>query len=198
MGWKATNVNEQRMQFVIRAVGGQERMSALCREFGISRPTGYLWRRRYEQGRTLTAVVEQSRRPHRSPRQTREREQERVVELRQQTGWGAKKLQVILREEQGLELPVRTIHRILQRHAQIATPVHGPAPTRFQRSAPNELWQMDSKGKYPLRDGECHPLSILDDHSRYAVGLYALSALTTEQAYPWCRPGSVVECRKRC
>jgi transposase InsO family protein len=184
MGWKATNVSEQRMQFVIRAASGQEPMSALCREFGISRPTGYLWRRRYQQMRTLTALAEQSRRPHRSPRRTLEWKQERVVGLREQTGWGAKKLQVILRDEQGLELPVRTIHRILERQGRIVAPTHGSAPTRFQRSRPNELWQMDSKGKYPLRDGECHPLSILDDHSRYAVGLYALSALTIEQAYP--------------
>lgn len=72
MGWKATNVSEQRMQFVIRAASGQEPTSALCREFGISRPTGYLWRRRYQQTRTLTALAEQSRRPHRSPRRTLE------------------------------------------------------------------------------------------------------------------------------
>ena len=62
--------------------------------------------------------------------------------LREQTGWGAKKLQVILRDEQGLELPVRTIHRILERQGRIVVPMHGSAPTRFQRSTPNELWQM--------------------------------------------------------
>jgi transposase InsO family protein len=106
------------------------------------------------------------------------------VALRQQTGWGAKKLHVVLRDEQDLTVPVRTIHRILQRHELIPDDVHGPAPTRFERSAPNQLWQMDTKGKYPVRDGECHPLSILDDHSRYAVGLYPLSELSTAQAYP--------------
>ncbi|OLE41507.1 MAG: hypothetical protein AUI36_24655 [Cyanobacteria bacterium 13_1_40CM_2_61_4] len=178
------DVDEQRIQFVIRATSGQERFSALCREFGISRPTGYLWRRRYEQTHSLTTLTERSRRPHGSPTQTAAWKEKRVVALRQQTGWGAKKLQVILRGEEGVRLPVRTIHRILERRGLIREEVHGPALTRFERSAPNELWQMDSKGKYPLRKGECHRLSILDDHSRFAVGLYALSALTTEQAYP--------------
>jgi len=185
MGWKRTNVSEQRMQFVIRASSGQEKMAALCREFGISRPTGYLWRHRYQQAQSFTALLERSRRPHRSPQQTQEWKEERVVDLRQQTGWGAKKLRVLLRDEEQLPLPVRTIHRILERRGLIAEGVHGPAPTRFERSRPNELWQMDSKGKYPLRDGACHPLSIIDDHSRFAVGLYALRELRIAEAHPY-------------
>lgn len=184
MPWKRVDVHEQRMQFVIRAVSGPETMTGLCREFGISRPTGYLWQHRYEQGGSLSGLAERSRRPQRSPGRTAEGKEQRVVALRQQTGWGAKKLEVLLREEEGILLGVRTIHRILARHELISDQVHGPAPNRFERSAPNELWQMDSKGKYPLPDGECHPLSILDDHSRYAVGLYALGELSTAQAYP--------------
>jgi transposase InsO family protein len=184
MPWNEVDVNEQRMQFVIRAQSKQERLSALCREFGISRPTGYLWQRRYLQGGSLAELTERSRRPHRSPRRTEAGKEQRVVALRQQTGWGAKKLQVLLRDEEAMALPVRTIHRILERHELIGPESHGPAPERFERRAPNELWQMDSKGKYPLADGECHALSLVDDHSRYAVGLYALSALTAEQAHP--------------
>lgn len=183
MPWNEVDVDEQRMRFVIRAMNGQESISALCREFAISRPTGYLWRRRYLETRSLRALQERSRRPHHSPRLTETWKQQRVVTLRQETGWGAKKLRVLLAEEQ-LHLPVRTIHRILERHELIGEGSHSPALERFERSAPNELWQMDSKGKYPLANGECHPLSILDDHSRYAVGLYALSALRTELAYP--------------
>lgn len=184
MPWKRVDVEQQRMEFVMRAMNGRERIATLCREFGISRPTGYLWRRRYEQSRSLASVVEQSRRPHHSPHRTEVHQQERVVARRRETGWGAKKLQVILREEDQTALSIRTIHRILDRHGLIAEDAHGPALQRFERSEPNELWQMDTKGKYPLADGECHPLSIVDDHSRYAVGLYALSALRIEQAYP--------------
>lgn len=184
MPWTRTNVNEQRMQFVIRAVSGSETMAVLCRAFGVSRPTGYLWRRRYQQAGRLAELAERSRRPHHSPTRTAAAVEQRVLALREESGWGAKKLQVLLRDEQGLMLPVRTIHRILERHGRVRDDVHGPAPTRFERSAPNQLWQMDTKGKYPLRDGECHALSILDDHSRYAVGVYALGELRTAQAYP--------------
>lgn len=183
MPWRATNMNDQRMQFVIRATSGKERISALCREFGVSRPTGYVWRRRYEKSQTLTEVGERSRRPHHSPRRTESWKQGRVLALRRQTGWGAKKLRVLLGEEEAISLPVRTIHRILERNGLVSAQTHGPAPGRFERGEPNELWQMDSKGRYPLEDGECHPLSVLDDHSRYAVGLYALPGLRGEKAY---------------
>jgi transposase InsO family protein len=181
MPWNEVDVQEQRMRFVMRAFGRKECLAALCREFAISRPTGYLWLRRYEQARSLRALRERSRRPQRSPRKTEEAQEQRVVALRLETGWGAKKLQVLLAEEQ-IALPVRTIHRILDRHGLITQEQHGAAPERFERGAPNELWQMDSKGKYPLADGECHPLVILDDHSRYVVGLYALRSLTMELA----------------
>lgn len=182
MPWNEVDVQEQRMRFVMRAVGKKERMSALCREFGISRPTGYRWLRRYQGTRRLCALQEKSRRPQRSPRKTGQEKEQRVVALRQETGWGAKKLHVLLAEEQIL-LPVRTIHRILERCGMIGEAPHGAALERFERSAPNQLWQMDSKGKYPLADGACHPLTILDDHSRFVVGLYALPLLTAERAY---------------
>lgn len=181
MSWRTTNVDEQRMQFVIRASNGTEQHSALCREFGISRPTGYLWRRRYEQSGTLTEIRERSRRPQSSPSRTGWRQEQRVVGLRKQKGWGAKKLRVLLNKEE-IPLAVRTIHRILERNGLVSERTHGPAPGRFERSQPNELWQMDSKGKYPLQDGECHVLSILDDHSRYVVGLHALPQLKGEKA----------------
>jgi transposase InsO family protein len=184
MPWMKVDVDEQRMRFVIRAASKQEPFAKLCEEFGISRPTGYLWRRRYEQTRSLTSLAEHSRRPHRSPQRTAACQEERVVARRRETGWGAKKLQIILREEDATTLSVRTIHRILDRHGLVSEEAHSAALGRFQRSAPNQLWQMDSKGKYPLSNGECHPLSILDDHSRFAVGLYALSELRSEQAYP--------------
>ena len=183
MPWKRMGVDEQRMQFVARAVSGKEGMAALCREFGVSRPTGYLWRRRYEQAGSFTGLRELSRRPHRSPTRTDEANEQRVVALREETGWGAKKLHVLLRDEQGVVIPVRTIHRILERRGRIGEKVHTAAPGRFERAEPNELWQMDTKGQYPLPGGECHPLSIVDDHSRYAVGLYALPRLSTEGAW---------------
>ena len=184
MPWKRMAVDDQRMQFVIRAVSGKERIAVLCREFGISRPTGYLWRRRYLETRSVCDLAEHSRRPQRSPARTVPAKEQRVVAAREETGWGAKKLRVVLRDEEQLVLPVRTIHRILARHQLVRRDVHGAAPQRFARSTPNELWQMDTKGKYRLEDGQCHALCMVDDHSRYAVGVYALPVLTMEQAHP--------------
>jgi transposase-like protein len=112
MPWARTDVGEQRVKFVVRAASGQEKMAALCREFGVSRPTGYRWRRRFEQAGSVTAVVECSRRPQHSPGETEWAKQERVVELRQAYGWGAKKIAVLL-EEEGAPLTVTTINRIL-------------------------------------------------------------------------------------
>ena len=184
MPWARTDVDEQRMKFVVRAVSGKEGMTALCREFQISRPTGYRWRRRFEQSGSIGGVVERSRRPRRSPARTELTSEERVVALRGQYGWGAKKIAVLLREE-GTSLPVITINRILKRRGLIDKKnSHGPALERFERSEPNQLWQMDGKGEYQASDGTCYPLSILDDHSRYAVGLYGLAAFTAETVYP--------------
>ncbi len=184
MPWARTDMGEQRVKFVVRAASGKERMTTLCREFGVSRPTGYRWRRRFEQAGSVTAIVERSRRPERSPAQTEPRKEERVVALRQEHGWGAKKLEVLLREE-GTSLAVITINRILKRRGLVRRKdSHAPALQRFERSTPNELWQMDGKGEYRGGDGTCYPLSILDDHSRYAVGLYGLRAFTAEEIYP--------------
>jgi transposase InsO family protein len=143
-----------------------------------------LWRRRYLEAHSLGALVERSRRPLRSPSRTAEWKEQQVVAARRAEGWGAKKLHVVLRDEQQLVLPVRTIHRILARHELVQREVHTAAPQRFVRSTPNELWQIDTKGKYRLTDGQCHALCMVDDHSRYAVGVYALPTLTMEQAHP--------------
>lgn len=180
MPWTRMEVSEQRVRFVTRAVSRKEGMTELCREFGISRPTGYRWRRRYQEAGSVTGVVERSRRPRHSPERTAPEREDRVAALRQEYGWGAKKIEVLLAEE-GTPLTATTINRILKRRGLVdKTDAHSPALERFERAAPNELWQMDGKGEYAAKDGTCYPLSILDDHSRYAVGLYALPGLTAE------------------
>ncbi len=153
---------------------GGVNISKLCREFGISRPTGYQWLRRYRQAGSIRAVRELSRRPYRSPTRTAFEHEQRVITLRRQHDWGAKKIRELLVRE-GLDLPVITINRILRRKGLVCPDQsHRPAVKRFERERPNELWQMDFKGDYALRRGRCYPLSILDDHSRFAVGVYAL------------------------
>ena len=184
MPWESADVSEQRVKFVVRAVSGKESMTALCRLFGISRTTGYRWRKRFADAKSLAAVAEHSRRPKRSPARTAARQEEQVMALRREYGWGAKKLAVLL-GEQGAPLPVITVHRILKRNGLVRMrDTHAPALQRFEHSAPNQLWQMDGKGEYRGGEASCFPLSILDDHSRYLVGLFGLRAFTAEQVYP--------------
>ncbi len=162
-------MRDQRVEFVIRASRG-ESLSGLCREYEITRPTGYLWLRRFrEQG--VAGVEERSRRPHVSPRQTSPGIEARVVAMRQQRpDWGARKLAVLL-ERDGIHLPVITVHRVLVRHGLVPDQDRRhPATGRFEREHPNELWQMDFKGQKGS-SAAIGPLSVLDDHSRYLVAL---------------------------
>jgi len=169
MGWCGKSVLDQRVEFVFRASGG-ESLSCLCREYEITRPTGYLWLRRFrEQG--VAGIAERSRRPLSCPHQTSGVVEARIVELRRQRpDWGARKLAVLL-EREGTVLPVITVHRILLRHGLVLDRERRrQATTRFEREAPNQLWQMDFKGQKDA-DAAVGPLSVLDDHSRYLVAL---------------------------
>ena len=173
------DVREQRVRFVVAAHRKEKSMAELCREFNISRPLGYEWLRRYQQG-GVEAIAERNRRPQHSPRQTgAEIEQQVIVLRRRYPDWGARKLRVLL-AEQGVELARNTIHRILLRHGLVhAEDRHEAASERFERSRPNELWQMDFKGP-KLWHQAVGPLSVLDDHSRYLVALQAVGSTRTE------------------
>ena len=178
MPWRQTGVREQRVEFVVRANRG-ESLSALCREYEITRPTGYLWLRRFrEQG--VAGVEERSRRPHVSPSQTRPEMEERIVALRRQRpDWGARKLAILL-ERDGIRLPVITVHRVLARRGLVLDQERRKQATkRFERERPNELWQMDFKGQKDS-DAAIGPLSVLDDHSRYLVALQQTGTTRSE------------------
>jgi len=99
MAWKTMDIQEQRVRFVVAAAPRTRGFSSLCGEFGISRPTGYLWLRRYEE-LGVRGIAERSRRPHRNPRRTADSLEQRVVELRlRYPDWGARKLSVLLARE---------------------------------------------------------------------------------------------------
>lgn len=166
------DVQEQRVRFVVEATQKLRPFGALCAAYEISRPTGYVWLQRYRQ-QGVAGIAEQSRKPHHSPRRTGSELERQVQELRvRYPDWGARKLRVLLAEK-GIQLPRNTIHRILQRHDLVPAQERGTAAAqRFERSQPNELWQMDFKGAkgWPQPTG---PLSVLDDHSRYLIALAA-------------------------
>lgn len=180
MPWLETDVRDQRIQFVLAVRRGTAPVSAVCRAFGISRTTGYKWLRREAAAGSVAALADRSRRPHHSPHRTPAAVVARVGALRAHFGWGGAKLAPLLAAE-GYRLTPRTIDRWIQREGWTrADAAPAPAPHRFTHAAPNDLWQMDAKGAYPLADQRrCHTLSVLDDHSRFVVGLTPLLTLHT-------------------
>jgi transposase len=88
MPWKTMDVKEQRVRFVVAASREEKSFTALCQEFGISRPVGYQWWKRYQQ-MGMAGICEHSRRPHHSPQQTEPGLEQRVLELRRRyPDWG--------------------------------------------------------------------------------------------------------------
>lgn len=173
MPWREVSVMEQRREFVRLAMHEGVNRRDLCRRFGIHPSTGYKWINRKQGGEEL---AELSRRPHSSPRRTAAEVEERILAVRDaHPAWGARKIASCL-ERAGHNPPaLSTIHEILHRTGRI-TPAAGgkPASQRFEMSAPNLLWQMDFKGWVRLGNtAQCHPLTVLDDHSRYNLCLQA-------------------------
>ena len=171
----------QRLEFVTLATAPNANIRHLCRCFGISSGTAYKWLHRFKAA-GADGLTDRSRRPHHSPSQTTAKMEALVTKLRRKhPAWGGRKLAARLHElgETGVPRP-STITAILQRH-QLLDPQESAkhqAFVRFERAAPNELWQMDFKGEFPLPQGRCYPLTILDDHSRFAVALQACARNT--------------------
>jgi transposase InsO family protein len=177
MPWKATCIVSLREEFTALAGVEGANVSGLCRRFGISRKTGYKWLGRRRESEPA-ALSDRSRRPRSSPRRTAAATEEAVLRLRDEhPAWGGRKLRAVLVREGATAVPAAsTITEILRRRGRLdeAEAARHRAFVRFERSAPNELWQMDFKGHFALDGGgRCHPLTVLDDHSRFNVGLRA-------------------------
>ena len=176
MPFREQSIMDQRRAFVALAEQGGIAFAELCRRFDVSRPTGYKWLGRYRDAGEA-GLAERSRRPHTSPGQTPGAMEARVVALRDEhPSWGGQKLRTRLRDR-GLDAvpAASTITTILARHGRL-DPAEAAKHTpwrRFEHPAPNDLWQLDFKGHFALATGRCHPLSVLDDHSRYLLGLTA-------------------------
>jgi len=152
----------------------------LCRRFEISRKTGYKWLSRHKQGLPPT---DQSHVPKTFPTRTAEEIEQRVVALRlKYPVWGGRKLRKILQREGCVNVPAAsTVTNILHRHnliGAIASEQHAPWQ-RFERRVPNDLWQMDFKGHFKTGSGRCYPLTIIDDYSRFALGVRACANQAT-------------------
>jgi transposase InsO family protein len=155
----------------------------LCRRFQVSAKTFYKWLKRSKADGD-GGLRNRSRRPHRSPRRTKAVLENGIVTVRvAHPGWGARKIHRIM-SNRGEKVPSpSTVHRILQRRGKIdpAESNKHQAWQRFEHEAPNELWQMDFKGWFRTTDQRvCHPLTVLDDHSRYVVCLQGCLNQRTE------------------
>jgi len=181
MPWLEVSIVDQRREFVALASLEGSNRRELCRRFGIGAQTGYKWlARAAAEGAELS---DRSRRPHTSPLRSADALEASVLAVRDaHPAWGARKIERCLMRD-GVEPPaLSTIHAILKRHGRVVPPAGKPGTPwqRFEKEAPNAMWQMDFKGHMPLvRGGDCHPLTVIDDHSRYAV---CLEACANEQA----------------
>jgi transposase InsO family protein len=165
---------DSRQEFVRLAEEGDVSVAELCRRFGISRQTGFHYLRRYRADGEA-GLANRSSRPHSSPQRCASAIEASIVDLREaHPRWGGRKLARRLRDLGVDGVPaVSTVTEVLRRHGKLdpaETVKHQPFK-RFERSAPNELWQMDFKGHFPMDHGRCHALTVLDDHSRYSIGL---------------------------
>jgi len=180
MPWREVSAVEQRREFVRLALMEGANRRELCRRFGISPAVGYKWLARHAGGDM--ELADRSRRPRASPKRCAQAVEAAVLAVREaHPVWGARKIAAILKRQGRAPPAVSTIHEILRRHGRIETGAAsaGQAFGRFERPEPNELWQMDFKGWIKLASGtRCHPLTVIDDHSRFCPCLKACSDQT--------------------
>lgn len=176
----------QELAVLMRQPGANKR--ELCRRFEVSPDTAYKWEGRYDEKIGVESVADRSRRPKHSPNRTPAAVEAAVLRVRAEyPQWGGRKLADVLRQEGMPEVPApSTITEILRRHGLLSGPkANQPRDwQRFEHPEPNDLWQMDFKGHFATAAGRCHPLTLLDDHSRYNLALYACTNERTTTVRP--------------
>ncbi len=176
MPWKEATRMFLRLEFVTLARKEGSNLTEICRRFGISRKIGYKWLERYYlEG--ITGLQDRSRQPQTSPSRTPDPMEEAVLAVRgKHASWGGRKIKARLENVGWQDVPAAsTITEILRRHGCLdpEESVKHKAWNPFEAEAPNALWQMDFKGHFEAAQGRCHPLTVLDDHSRYSLCLQA-------------------------
>lgn len=173
-----------KVEFVEKARKRHANMAALCREFGISRETGYKWLRRYQKD-GYDGLEELSRRPNASPMATAEQLVIGTLEMREaHPRWGPKKLRILLQRRFGEATPSEaTIARILRRAGKarqrsrfrrLSIPTAAP---NVAAASCNEIWTVDFKGWWRSGDGRrCEPLTVRDAYSRFILAIKVLAS----------------------
>ena len=189
MPWKVDPVPELRTALVHAVRDAGLSVAEAARRYGVSRQTAHKWLSRFD-AEPSRPLADRSRRPVSSPRRTPGDVERAALEARDRWGWGPRKLRAVLaREGRAARRRPRTIAAILARHGRTAPAPASPAPPpqRFERPAPNELWQLDFKGPIEVARRKVTPLSVLDDHSRYLLCLRPCTDMTfaTVEAILW-------------
>jgi putative transposase len=187
MPWKACKPMDERLKFIARLLEG-EKMAGLCREFGISRKTGYKILTRYNEI-GLEGLTDRSRRPYRHANQLPVQIETQIVRVKQdKPSWGAPKIrEKLARLYPDVHTPaISTVHAVLDRHGLVKRRQRRRNKAKGTLLSlpgqPNDLWCADYKGEFMLADRRyCYPLTITDFASRYLFACEALS--TTKEAY---------------
>jgi len=189
MGWKECSVMDERIKFVARILDG-EQMSEVCREFGISRKTGYKIFNRYKEC-GLEALSDRTRRPVRYGNQLPMQIEKCILRLKQdKPNWGARKLrEKLIRKFPDVKPPaISTIHAVLDRNGLVVP--RGRRRNRATGTAlsvalnPNDLWCADYKGEFMLGTKQyCYPLTITDQASRYLLACEGLDSTKEKYAF---------------
>lgn len=187
MPWKGKTVAQTRKEFVERVLNHEASKAALCREYGISRPTGDKWLKRWQAG--ADELGDRSHLAFHMPNRISPEVEGLVVSYRRNfPAIGARKIHHLLGKAGDVAVPsVSTINNILKRNGLIS-PAASLAATphvRFAKENPNDMWQADFKGWFRIRDGvQCHVLNIIDDHSRFCIRSEPLPGETLELTLP--------------
>ena len=170
MSWECKTVSEQREEFVSVALNTGN-FSEVCREYGITRKTGYKWLKRYEEGKPMS---DKSKAPLHIANKTPPDMEKAVLNIRADNpGWGAKTIHRVLENNGYDNLPcVKTINNILNRNGCIDSVESDKRKPyiRFAKEHSNDMWQTDFKGEFKMNNGKyCYPLDIIDDSTRFAI-----------------------------
>lgn len=187
MPWQNETMNDVRKEFVLKALAPGANLSALCREYGVTRKTGRKWRERGRQD-GINFVAERSRRPRVSPKELGERVVCALIRVKQShPSWGPRKIAEVYRRAGGQSVSVSSCHRVLQRAGMVTARKRSRKrdPQLVVRAAtalaPNDIWTVDFKGWWRLGNRErCEPLTVRDAYSRFVLAVQLLDNARAE------------------
>ena len=187
MPWKEVDLMNIRRAFVLESYKEQTSFKDLCCSYGISTETDYKWVKRFEHG-GMGSLVDQSRRPHRSPNCLNEDEVCELIRLKQaHKHRGPCKIRQLYEENHGMAPSASSVKQVLDKAGLVKHPKRRPRGNTerlinpAQPTSPNQVWTVDFKGWWltPSRD-RCEPLTVRDEYSRYIIAVRAMNSTTSK------------------